>query len=57
MPKISKGIDPNIRDENGDTVLEVTGNFEIAKMLLEHSATVYSKQQMGKILYHCGHNP
>ncbi|MCC8406451.1 MAG: ankyrin repeat domain-containing protein [Rickettsia endosymbiont of Sceptobius lativentris] len=52
---LQKNIDPNIQDENGNTALEVTCNFEIAKMLLEYGATVDSKQQMGKILHHCGH--
>ncbi|WP_016770093.1 ankyrin repeat domain-containing protein [Rickettsia sibirica] len=37
---LQKGIDLNIQDENGDTALEVTGNFKKAKMLLEYGATV-----------------
>jgi|GEM_PF-6389689 len=53
---LKKGINPNIKNKNDKTALEVTGDFEIAKMLLEHGATVYSKQQMGNILCHHGHN-
>ena len=44
---LQKNIDPNIQDENGDTALEVTGNFEKAKMLLEYGATVNDYKQMG----------
>ncbi|MCC8418455.1 MAG: hypothetical protein LN590_02370 [Rickettsia endosymbiont of Glossina mortisans submortisans] len=53
---LQKNIDPNIQDENGYTALEVTGNFEKAKMLLEYGATVNDYKQMGEVLYYCGRN-
>ncbi|AFB28951.1 hypothetical protein [Rickettsia rickettsii] len=36
---LQKGIDLNIQYEDGDTALEVTGNFKKAKMLLEYVVT------------------
>ncbi len=53
---LQKNIDPNIQDENGYTALEVTGNFEKAKMLLEYGAKVNDYKQMGEVLYYCGRN-
>ncbi|BDU60503.1 hypothetical protein FLA4_09130 [Candidatus Rickettsia kotlanii] len=49
-------IDLNIQDENGETALEVTGNFKKAKMLLEYGATVNDYKQMGEILHYCSRN-
>ncbi len=53
---LQKNIDPNIQDENGNTALDVTGNFEKAKMLLEYGARVNDYKQMSEILHYCGRN-
>ncbi|WP_341787710.1 hypothetical protein [Rickettsia endosymbiont of Cantharis rufa] len=53
---LQKNVDPNIQDENGNTALDVTGNFEKAKMLLEYDARVNDYKQMSEILHYCGRN-